>query len=371
MKKTTLMAVIGIPAAIAVLVGIKAMQFNFLMDMGAQYQPPPVKVTFTTLAPQQWENRLQTVGSLEAVDGITLTAELQGKIEKIAFTPGAHVSTGDLLVQQDIRTETAQLRAAEAAAQLANSTLERSRRMMKQNGVSASDLESAEAQARQAAAQLEQMQAQIAKKSLRAPFDGRLGVRQISVGQDLQAGDPVVILQKLNPILVNFFVPQRQLGLLAEGLPVRIAVDDLGGLQAAGVITAINPQIDPATRNVKVQARLDNADEKLLPGMFVSVEVVLPQQQSVLAVPATALLYAPFGNSIFVIEEGENGAKTVRQQIVKTGETRGDFVQITSGLQGDETIVTTGAFKLFNGQAVEPDNSMAPTFELQPKPDNA
>lgn len=371
MKTTTRLAMFGIPAVIAVLAGIKAMQFSFLMEMGEQYQPPPVKVTYATVSPQQWENRLQAVGSLEAVDGIMLTAEVQGKIERIVFTPGAHVNAGDLLVQQDTRIEAAQLRAAEAAAELADSNLARAQRMIKQNGVSISDLDTAQAQARQAAAQVEQVKALIAKKSLRAPFSGRLGVRQVSLGQDLQAGDPVVLLQKLNPILVNFFIPQRQLNQVAEGQRVRITVDDLGGLQAEGVITAINPLIDPATRNVQVQAQLDNATEQLLPGMFVGVDVILPQQQTVIAVPATALLYAPFGNSVFVIEDSENGGKTVRQQIVQTGATRGDFVEITRGLNGDETIVTTGAFKLINGQAVEPDNSMTPTFDLQPTPDNA
>lgn len=371
MKRTTLFAVVGIPAVIAVLVGIKASQFSFLMAMGEEYKAPPVKVTFASIAPQQWEDRLQSVGTLEAVDGITLTAEVQGKIEQIAFTPGAHVNAGDLLVQQDIRTEQAQLKAAEAAAQLANSTLERSRRMMKQNGVSISDLETAEAQAKQAAAQVEQVKALIAKKSLRAPFSGRLGVRQVSLGQDLQAGAQVVILQKLDPILVNFFIPQRQLSQLQEGLPVRITVTDLDNLQVEGVITAINPQIDPNTRNVKVQARLQNADERLLPGMFVSVDVVLPNPRPVLAVPATAILYAPFGNSLFIIEDSADGQKVVRQQIVQTGITRGDFIEIRQGLQGNETIVTTGAFKLINGQAVEPDNSQSPAFSLNPKPDNA
>ncbi len=371
MKKTTILAIIGIPAAIALLAGIKALQFKSMMDAGAHYQPPAVKVTFTKVDAQQWENRLQSVGSLEAVNGITITAELQGKIEKIAFTPGTHIKAGELLIQQDIRTEQAQLRAAEAAAQLANSTLERSRRMIKQNGVSKSDLESADAQAKQAAAQVEEVQALIARKSLRAPFDGRLGVRQVSLGQDLRPGDPVVILQKLDPILVNFHIPQRQLAQVQAGLKVRVTIVDLNDLQVDGVITAINPQVDTATRNVQVQARIDNPQEQLLPGMFANVDVILPTPHNVLAVPATAILYAPFGNSLFVIETNADGHQVVRQQIVKTGISRGDFIEITQGLKGDETIVTTGAFKLFNGQAVEPDNSLAPEFQLQPKPDNA
>lgn len=371
MKKTTLVAVLGIPLVVGTLVGIKASQFGFLAAMGADYKAPPVKVTFAPLAAQQWEASLQSVGTLEAVDGITVTAELQGKIEQIRFTPGAHANAGDLLVQQDISSEQAQLKAAEAAAQLANSSLERARRIIRQNGVSVSDLETAEAQAKQAAAQVEQVQAMVAKKSLRAPFSGRLGVRQVSVGQDLQAGNPVVILQKLDPILVNFFIPQRQLSQLKTGLPVRITIKDLDQLEVKGEISAINPQIDPDTRNVKVQARLENDDERLLPGMFVDVDVILPQPRKVLAVPATSLLYAPFGNSLFVIQEDDKGQKVVRQQIVKTGETRGDFIEILHGLKGDETIVTTGAFKLMNGQAVEPDNSQSPEFSLQPRPDNA
>lgn len=371
MKKTTLIAVIAIPATIAVLAGIKASQFSFLMDMGEEYKAPPAKVTYADVAPLEWENRLQSVGTLEAVDGITLTAELQGKIQRISFTPGAHVNAGDLLVQQDISTEQAQLKAAEAAAALAASSQERARRMMKQNGVSVSDLESAEAQSKQAAAQVEQVKALIAKKSLRAPFEGRLGVRQVSMGQDLQAGDPVVILQKLNPILVNFFIPQRQLSKMKEGLAVRITASDLDNMEVEGVITAINPLVDPNTRNIQVQASLQNKDERLLPGMFVNVDIILPEPRKVLAVPATALLYAPFGNSVFIIEENDEGQKVVRQQIVKTGITRGDFIEIEQGLKGDETIVTTGAFKLMNGQTVELDNSMAPTFSLNPKPDNA
>lgn len=371
MKKTTLVAIVGIPLTLAVLGGIKASQIGFLVAMGQEYQAPPVKVTYAPVTAQEWENTLRSVGTLEAVNGVTLKAELQGKIERIAFTPGARVKAGDLLVQQDISSEQAQLAAAEAAAELAASSLKRARRMIQQNGVSVSDLEAAEAQARQAAAQVEQVKALIAKKTLRAPFDGRLGVRQVSLGQDLQAGDAVVILQNLDPILVNFFIPQRQLAHLKEGLKVRITVTDLDNLQVEGTITALNPQVDPNTRNIQVQASLANPDERLLPGMFVNVDVVLPQPRQVLAIPATALLYAPFGNSVFVITENENGAKVVRQQFVQTGATMGDFIEVVQGLEGDETIVSTGAFKLTNGQTVELDNSMSPSFSLNPTPDNA
>ena len=370
MKKTTLIAVLGIPAAVALLVGIKGAQFSFLGQQAASFAPPPVKVTFTQAQPQTWENLLQTVGSLDAVEGVMVKAEQPGKIVNVAFQPGGHVNAGDLLVQQDTSLEQTSLRSAEAAAELADSNLQRARRMIKQNGVSISDLDSAEAQAKQAAAQVDNVKAQIAKKSIHAPFAGRLGVRQVSLGQDLRDGDPIVALQKLNPILVNFFVPQQQLPLLQPGLEVRVTLEDLNNLHMKGTITAINPQIDKATRNVQVQASVENADEQLLPGMFVSVAVVLPDPKPVLAVPATSILFAPYGDTVFVIEDRpqeKGGGKVVRQQIVKVGETRGDFVSIVSGLKPGESVVTTGAFKLFNGQAVEPDNSMAPPFELDPK----
>lgn len=374
MKKTTLLVLVGIPVVIGGLVAIKGMQFQFLAAQGESFQTPPLQVTFAEVQQQQWESVLQAVGSLEAEDGITVKAELPGKITQIAFKPGTAVQSGDLLVQQDITSELASLRAAEAAAELASSNLARAQRMMKQNGVSVSDFDTASAQAKQAAAQVDSVKSQLEKKSIRAPFAGRLGVLQVSTGQDLRDGDPIVSLQKLNPILVNFFLPQRELARLQQNLAVRVSSGDFPDLQLTGAITALNPEVDAATRNVKVQARLDNAGERLLPGMFVDVSIVFPERQSVLAIPVTAILYAPFGNSVFVIEdqpEEKGGGKVVRQQIVKTGETRGDFVVVTEGLKAGDTIVSTGAFKLMNGQSVAPDNRMAPAFSLTPTPDNS
>lgn len=365
MKKTTVVVVLGTLLSIGALVGIKALQFKTLSEQ--QYEQPPAKVTHGEVMDTQWESRLDTVGSLAAVDGVEVTAEQPGKIVAIAFKPGTHVAQGDLLVQQDVSIEQAQLRAAEAAADLAKNNLRRVRRLIAQNSASVSDLESAEAEAKQADAQVDEVKARITKKSVRAPFAGRLGVKQVSLGQDLAVGEPIVTLQNLNPIQVDFFVPQRQLPLMAVGLAVRVSLPQQD-LSITGEITAINPEVDAQTRNVRVQARIDNPDEQLLPGMYVNVSVELSKPLKVLAVPSTALVYAPFGNSLFVIEENETGGKVVRQQIVKTGITRGDFVQITEGLTGEETIVTTGAFKLFNGQPVEPDNSMAPQFKLTPNP---
>ena len=241
---------------------------------------------------------------------------------------------------------------------------------MKQNSASQSDVDKARAEARQADALVDEVKARITKKSIRAPFDGRLGVRQVSLGQDLRVGDPLVVLQRLNPIQVNFVMPQRRLPSLSLGLPVRVGLEGQPFL-VEGKVTAISPEVDSVTRNVLLQAQIENPDEKLLPGMYVTIGVVLPESLDVVAVPATAILYAPFGNSVFVIEDNPDesvGGKVVRQQIVTTGTNRGDFVEVLAGLKGGETVVSTGAFKLFNGQPVKPDNSKAPEFSMNPNP---
>ena len=367
MSKTTIIVALAIVLAVAALAGTKMLQFQTL---GAMENPQaPVTVTFAEAKAERWENLIDTVGSLEAVDGIVVAAEEPGKIVSIAFQPGTHVAAGDLLVQQDVSIEQAQLRSAEAAAELADSNLSRVKRLLSQNSASQSDVDKARAEARQAQALVDEVKARITKKSVRAPFDGKLGVRQVSLGQDLRVGDPIVVLQRLNPIQVNFVMPQRQLPKLAVGLPVRVGLEGQDFV-VEGRITAISPEVDPVTRNVRLQAQIENPGEQLLPGMYVTVGVVLPASVDVIAIPVTAVLYAPFGNSVFVIESDPDNPeqKVVRQQIISTGASRGDYVQVVAGLKGGETVVSTGAFKLFNGQPVTPDNSKAPEFSLNPKP---
>ncbi|MCG8312864.1 MAG: efflux RND transporter periplasmic adaptor subunit [Pseudomonadales bacterium] len=374
MKKTTLVVFIVIPVVIGILVATKAAQFKQLIDMGETYQAPPVAVTHGKVEEQVWENRLSTVGSLEAVDGIVVSAELPGKIIEISFSGGSDVATHDLLVKQDVSIETAQLSAAHAALELAKSELRRVQRLIKQSSASQADLDEADYRLKDAQAQVAAINAQIDKKTIAAPFPGRLGVKQVSVGQDLREGQAIVELNKLSPIFVNFYVPQRHLNLIRHQLPVEVALPgdnkSLANQQIVeGKVTAISPAVDVATRNVKVQATIDNVSEALLPGMFVEIDILLPLPHRVLAIPSTAILYAPYGNTVFVIEEGES-SKIVRQQIVKTGKVKGDFVEIVSGLKAGETIVTTGAFKLFNGQSVIPDNTNSLEFSLQPDPKN-
>jgi membrane fusion protein (multidrug efflux system) len=305
---------------------------------------------------------------------VDVAAELDGKIVRIAFEPGTTVKAGDLLVQQDTSTEEAQLRAAEASVALARINLNRARELIAQSTISQSELDAADAQSKQTVAQADNIRATIAKKTIRAPFGGRLGIRLVNLGQSLKSGDPIVSLQALDPIFANFLLPQQRLPDLARGLVVRVTSDGLAPDQVIeGRITAISPDVDSATRNVRVQATLANASEQLHPGMFVNLSVVLPTTEHVLVIPATAVLYAPYGDSVFVVEEKKETAsgaagKVVRQQIVRLGERRGDFVVVNSGLKAGETVVTTGVFKLRNGIPVTVDNRLAPDAELAPHP---
>ncbi len=374
MTKRIIITVIGLLVLAGMLGGTKFLQIRKMIAQGAQFVPPPETVTTAEVKADQWESLLTAVGSLEAVQGIMVTAELGGKVARVDFEPGAKVKAGGLLVQQDIAAESAQLRAAEATADLAKINFERMAKLLPEKVVSRSDYDNADAQLKQARAQVDTIRAAIDKKTIRAPFAGRLGIRLVHLGQFLNAGDPIVSLQTLDPIYVNFQLPQQQLAMVQPGIPIRVTSNAQGAGVIEGRITAINPEVDRATRNVRLQATLSNQDERLRPGMFVNVTVVLPGDEKVLAIPATAVLYAPYSNSVFIVEEkqkeGAQGAagKVVRQQFVELGERRGDFVAVRTGLKAGEQVVSTGVFKLRNGQAVVVDNALAPPFKLSPEP---
>ena len=373
MKKRIIFTIIGLLIMIGILGGIKGLQIDRMIAQGSQSVMPPETVTTTVAQKDSWESRLTAVGSLAAVQGVTVTAELTGKVVRIAFEPGTKVNTGDLLVQQDTSSEEAQLRAAEAGVELAKRNLERLKKLLDRHTIAQSQYDDAEAKYKEGVAQADAIRAAIAKKTIRAPFAGRLGIRLVNLGQILNEGEPIVSLQSINPIFVNFSLPQQQLARVQAGLTVRVTSDALPGQVIEGKVTAINPEVDAATRNIRIQATVANRQERLRPGMFVNVAVVLPTSEDVLAVPATAVLYAPYSDSVFVVEkkQSENNKQpglVVRQQIVQLGERRGDFVAVVSGLEAGETIVSTGAFKLRNGQAVVVDNTLAPEFKLAPEP---
>jgi len=374
MKKRIFLILIGLVLLIAVLSGIKALQIDKMIEASSQFVQPPEPVTTAKVISVSWENVLPSIGSLTAVQGVTIATELPGKVVEIVFTPGSRVKKGDLLLRQDTSSEEAQLPGAEASLTLSSRNLSRAKSLIAEEMISQSQLDTAQANFQQAQAAVDNLRSQIAKKTVRAPFSGRLGIRQINLGQSLREGDAIVSLQTLSPIYVDFQLPQQYLNQVRQDLPVRVTADGLPDQQSTGKITAINPQVNAATRSIGVQATLQNAEELLRPGMFVSVEVVLPKLQTVLSIPTTAVLYAPFGDSVFIIEEKqtEDGKKylALRQQFIRLGEKRGDFVSVLSGLSAGESVVSTGVFKLRNGQTVVVDNSLTPEFKLNPQPEN-
>jgi membrane fusion protein (multidrug efflux system) len=375
MAKRIIITIIGLTVLVGVIGGIKGLQIERMVTQGSQFVPPPGIVTTASVRNETWESVLTSVGSLVAVQGVIITAELSGKVVRVAFEPGSRVKAGDLLLKQDTTSEQAQLRAAEATVTLARINLKRLGKLLAGKTIAKSQHDDAEAQYKQASAQADAIRATIAKKTIRAPFAGRLGVRLVNLGQIINEGEAIVSLQSLDPIYVNFFLPQQQIAQIRTGLTVRVTTDALAGMEIEGEITAINPQIDVATRNVQVQATVSNRRESLRPGMYVNVSVVLPVEEEVLAIPATAVLYATYGDSVFVVEDSQNGqnprpTKVLRQQFVRLGKKRGDFVSVVSGLKDGETVVSTGVFKLRNGQAVVVDNKLAPEFKLTPRPED-
>ncbi|MBI5640436.1 MAG: efflux RND transporter periplasmic adaptor subunit [Nitrospirae bacterium] len=375
MKKRIVFILLLLIVLIAVLAAVKALQIGAMINQGKKFIPPPETVTSSAVKTETWETVLTSVGTLNAVQGVMVSAELAGKVVKINFEPGTHVKKGDILLSQDTSSEEAQLPGALAQVNLYRTNLARADQLLAKGIIARADRDNAVANAEQAQAQADSIRAAIAKKTIRTPFSGHLGIRQVNLGQMLREGDPIVTLQSLDPIYADFNLPQQQFPQVRPGLGVHVTGDTIPGETIRGRITAINPGVDAETRSIKVQATLDNRAMKLRPGMFVNVAVGLPASQKVLTIPATAVLYAPYSDSVFVIEEKRDDkegkvGKVLRQQFVRIGEKRGDFVAVTSGLKEGETIVTTGVFKLRNGQAVVVDNKLAPDFQKAPRPEN-
>jgi membrane fusion protein (multidrug efflux system) len=367
-----LWAVGGILAVVGVLVGVKAGQIGAMISSGKSFTPPPESVTSAPVQAAEWHPTQSASGSVVAVHGVTLGAELPGTVREITFDSGAWVKQGTVLVRLDTSTEEAQLVAARADATLARLSLERARSLRQSDVNTPADLEGAEARAAQAGAAVAGLEAAIAKKTIRAPFTGRIAIRQVEVGQVVTPGTPVASLQSVDPTFVDFWLPQQALSTLKVGQQVRLQSDTWPGSTWEGTLTTINPEIDAATRNVRLRATFPNADGRLRPGMFASVEVLSAERQAVLLVPATSAVYAPYGDSVFVLEQaGESGkppATVARQRFVRLGERRGDLVVVVSGLKAGETVVSSGAFKLRNGASVVVHNDQAPGAVIDPKP---
>lgn len=352
---------------IVIIGGIKAKQIGFMIDSGAAYAQPPETVSLSIVEQQIWPNTLTAVGSLEAWQGLTVTAEVDGRIAKIHFDSGQIVKTGDLLIEQESGNEKAQLRALQARLVLAKNNLQRLHSLREKQSVSQSALDEAAQVVDTTQGQVDDLNITLAKKRIVAPFDGRLGIRKVYLGQDLPKGTEVVTLQSIEKLRVNFRVPQQWVNKIKSGYSVVVGTKPNDSV--SGEIIATAAEINNQTRNLHVQAQIDNSLHTLLPGMSVELEVTLPDEQQVLVIPNTAVLYAPYGDTVFVIEKSEEGKPaTVRQQFVKLGRTRGDFVAVEEGLQTGQQVVSAGAFKLFNGMSVVTSKNSEPVRSLTPQP---
>ncbi len=370
--KLLLISIGGLVLVVGALAGTKAAQIKTMIAAGKSFAPPPETVASTQVETSQWQPTLTAVGSVVAMRSVTIASELPGTVQRLHFESGKLVRAGEILIQLDTSIEEAQLASATAQASLAVINRDRAVSLRKLKANTQAELDTAIATAAQAEATVANIRATIAKKNLRAPFAGRLGLRQVEVGQVLAPGTPIVTLTAFDPIYVDFFLPQQALAQLEVGQTVRIDTDTFGARSWEGKISAIDSAVDLVNRNVKVRAQLANEDEKLRPGMFVSVAVLLPETKDVLTVAATAIIYAPFGDSVFVIEQEQDPEgkpqTVVHQKFVRIGERRGDLVAVESGLEGGETVVSAGAFKLRNGAAVVVDNTLAPEANVAPKP---
>lgn len=360
----------GLLLVAGVLGGVKAAQIGKMMKAGKSFVPPPESVASAKVESADWAATRAGVATLVAVQGVTLSAELTGLVREIGFQSGTSVRKGQVLVKLDTSAEEAQLAAADADASLARINLERATALRQGGSNSQADLDVAQARAKQADAAVLALRATIAKKTIRAPFDGRITIRQVELGQVLSPGSPIASLQSVSPIHAEFWLPQQSLADLRLRQRVRVRVDIFPGSSWEGEVTTINPEVDVATRNVRVRATFENPDGRLRPGMFANVEVVSSEIRAVLAVPATAVIYAPYGDSVFVVDEKAADGKgpVARQRSVRLGERRGDYVEVVSGLVAGETVVSGGAFKLRNGVAVAVNNLLAPDVEIAPKP---
>lgn len=354
---------------------VKFRQIQSAMAAASSFQMPPEAVTSIVARQEQWPTTMSVIGTVEAVHGVTVSADLPGTVDRIKFESGQAVHAGDVLVELDTRQERAQLAALEAQRDLAKVNYARMQELVKEGVISRMEYDQATAQQRQTEANVAEIRATIERKTIRAPFSGILGIRKVNLGQYLAAGNPIVALQSLNPIYVDFGVPQQTAGQVRVGRTLRISSDELGGQAFPGRVTASDSVVDEATRNVQIQATLSNPESKLRPGMFVQVDVGVGANRSIVTLPASAISYAPYGDSVFIITDLKDpkgrSYRGVRQQFVKVDGARGDQVAVVSGVKPGDEVVTSGVFKLRNGAAVQVNNKVQPENNPAPKPQDS
>src|SRR6266513_1771649 len=350
-------AIGGLILLVVVLLGIKVMQIGKMMS--TPMVMPATTVTSAVVKEEDWAPTLTAVGSVSAVQGAILSTDLAGTVAEVKFQNGAIAKKGDVLVKLVASQE-------EADMELARNDMARARDLAARKVISKAEIDAAESK-------FKQKEGVVAKKEVRAPFDGQLGIRQVNVGQMIKEGQQVVALTALDPVYVDFALPQQELSKLSSGFEVGVHTDAVPGREFKGKLTAINSMVDTVTRNVTLQATLENPDRALRPGTFAKVEVMLPEKRKALVVPGSAISYAPLADSVFVIEKKKDPksgkeSQMIRQQFVRVGEARGDFVSITTGLKAGETVVGTCVFKLRHGMAVAINNDLARKPEMNPTP---
>ena len=372
MKKIFTLGIIIVVAVAGGLGLVKTLQIKTIM--ANQTVPPPETVATAVAQEQKWQDTLSAVGSVNAAQGVIVAPEIAGTVSEIAFESGATLNKGDLLVRLDTSSEEAQLRAAEAQVQLAKLNADRTQQLRKDKTVSQSEMDQAEANLKEAQANADAIRATIDKKTIRAPFSGKLGIRLVNLGEQLDVGKGIVSLQALAPIYVDFSLPQQDLGKLETGLTVRITTDSYPGQEFTGQLKAINPDLNATTRSVQLRAEFANTNQLLRPGMFVNVSVELPHGQNVLAIPTTAVLSAPYGDAVYLVESSVTNGMTnlvVQQKLIRTGRSQGDFTSVESGLNAGDRVVSAGLFKLHNGASIQENNEAAPEPSLSPNPPNS
>lgn len=372
MRKKIILIVLAIGillVIVALLGGTKFLQISAMIEAGGQ-PLPATTVSAAEVSPATWETTIPAVGSVTAINGITVSTEVSGTVSEIAFEAGAEVQAGDLLVRLEDSVEQANLARAQSELDLARKNLMRTEELFARNSVPRSELDAAEANLASARASVSAEKALLDKKRILAPFAGRLGIRQVSLGEYLSPGDAIVGLQSISPIFVEFSLPQEELSRLSDGQEVRIRSSTMPGKTLSGRLTAIDAAIDPATRNVTVQATFGNAEAHLRPGMFVNAEVVLPGARDVVVVPQTSVIYNAYGDSVFLVRENEQGGLTAEQIFVRLGQRRGDFVELLSGLEPGQQVVQAGAFKLSNRDPIVLSDEATAEPKLHPTPEN-
>jgi membrane fusion protein, multidrug efflux system len=373
-KRMIVMLVLTI-VVLATLGFVKFKQVQTAVQAAASFAPPPEAVTSVVAKQEVWPASMSVIGSMEAVRGVLVSADLPGTVAKINFQSGDPVKEGDVLVELDTRQERAQLAALEAQRDLAKINFSRQQKLVDQGVISRVEYDTAVASQKQTEANVGEIRATIERKTIRAPFSGILGIRKINVGQYLAAGNPIVQLQAMNPIYVDFGVPQQAGAQVHVGNTVRVTAQDLAGKEFTGRVNALDSVVDEGTRNVTVQATLPNPQGKLKPGMFVQVEMKYGEARNAITLPASAISYAPYGDSVFVITDLKDpkgqSYRGVRQQFVKIDGSRGDQVAVVSGVKPGDEVVSSGVFKLRNGAAVTVNNKVQPENNAAPKPQDS